>query len=213
MTTIIDITENKTIALAGVAQACQQVRSIATQGKYDTDIYLTAVNSILNTNPSSTKDVYGTKSHINSGLRLITRYDFNQDNTQKLHDMELTKTILATLSLSAKLLKRNDLLSKINTGIEKVTHQLEFFPSEHNNISASLAGLYQETASTISPKIMIVGNPIYLEPKDNANRVRTFLLAAIRSGILWHQIGGSRWQLLFQRTKIIEAARKLLIQY
>jgi high frequency lysogenization protein len=210
LTKITDKNDNKILALAGVTQACKQVRTLATLGKYDNDILLTAIHSILNTTPSSTEEVYGKKSSINSGLRIITQYDFNQDSTQRQHDIDLTKTIITTLALSGKLLKRKDLLEKLDKGIEKATKQLEFFPADHNNISANLASLYQETISTMTPKIMITGNPIYLEQADNANRVRTFLLAAVRSGILWHQLGGSRWQLLFQRTKTIKVARRLL---
>jgi len=65
----------------------------------------------------------------------------------------------------------------------------------------------------MNPRILIAGNPVYLEQAENASRVRTLLLSAIRSGVLWHQLGGSRWQLLFQRKKIILTAKKLLNPY
>ncbi|MFK5893759.1 MAG: high frequency lysogenization protein HflD [Pseudomonadota bacterium] len=198
--------EDKTLALAGVAQACKQVRSIATRGSYDQDILLTAIQSILSTEPSSTEEVYGKKSALNSGLRIITNYNFAKNN----HDLELTKTIITTLSLSSKLLKRNDLLNKLNSGIEKAKDQVEFFTADHDNVISNLADLYQNTISTMSPKILVAGNPVYLEQADNASRVRTLLLAAVRSGILWHQLGGTRWQLLFQRKNIMQAAHKLL---
>ena len=201
--------EDKTLALAAIAQACKQVRLIATSGSYDKEILITAVKSILNTEPTSTEEVYGGKSAVNSGLRIITSYDFKQNE----HDLDLTKYIITSLSLSQKLIKRNDLLDKINAGVEKASGQVEFFTPEHNNVISSLAGLYQETISTMTPRILITGNPIYLEQAENASRVRTFLLSAIRSGVLWHQLGGNRWQLLFQRNKFIEAAKELLNPY
>jgi len=34
----------------------------------------------------------------------------------------------------------------------------------------------------------------------------------LEAGILWRQIGGSRWQLLFQRKKIVKTATHLLNQ-
>ena len=198
--------EDKTLALAGVTQACKQVRSIADSGKCDKDILITAVQSILNTSPSSTEEVYGGKSKLNSGLQVITEYD----DSEKIHDMELTKIIITSLSLSNKLLKRNDLLSKINSGIEKAKDQVEFFSIDHNNVISNLAGLYQDSISTMSPRILVPGSPVHLEQANNASRVRTLLLSAIRSGILWHQLDGSRWQLLFQRKKIIQTAKQLL---
>lgn len=210
MTTI----EDKTLALAGVAQACKQVRTIATSGSYNQDILITAVQSILNTKPPSTAEVYGGKSAVNMGLRLISGYDFKrEDFSQNNHDLDLTKYIINTLSLSQKLIKRHDLLDKIDTGVKKAMEQVEFFSPEHNNVISNLASLYQDTISTMNPRILITGNPVYLEQADNASRVRTLLLSAVRSGVLWHQLGGTRWQLLFQRKNYIQAARKLLNSY
>jgi len=206
---VAETIEDKILALAGVVQACKQVRSIATSGSCDQDILITAVQSILNTCPPSTEEVYGGKSAVNTGLRIITTYNFEQNN----HDLDLTKYIITTLSLSQKLIKRKDLLEIINTGVEKAIEQVEFFKPEHNNVISNLASLYQETISTMSPRILIAGNPVYLEQAENASRVRTLLLSAIRSGVLWHQLGGSRWQLLFQRKKIILTAKKLLNPY
>jgi high frequency lysogenization protein len=202
----MSLIEDKTLALAGVAQACKQVRSIADSGLCDQDILITAISSILNTKPSSTEEVYGGKLKLSSGLRVITNYD----DSDSIHNIELTKTIITTLSLSNKLLKRKDLLNKINSGIEKAKDQVEFFTIDHNNVISNLAGLYQDTISTMSPRILIPGSPVHLEQADNASRVRTLLLSAVRSGILWHQLGGSRWQLLFQRKKFIKTAQKLL---
>src|SRR3569623_1691456 len=50
----------------------------------------------------------------------------------------------------------------------------------------------------------------HLSHPDVANKVRTLLLAAIRSAVLWRQCGGNRWQLIFGRRKIIDTARALL---
>ncbi len=214
--------EDKTLAIAAIAQACKEVNQIANHGKFDNGIISTAIGSILNTNPDSTEDIYGSISAVNSGLRIITQYDFSQNS----NDIILTKYIVLTLALSRKLLKNKQLLDKISSGIEnakKQKQQLEFLtPNDQlsgqksvndTNIIANLAGLYQGTISTMNPRILVAGNPVYLENPDNANRVRTLLLAAIRSGILWHQLGGSRWQLLFQRKKIIATARTLLNRY
>jgi len=201
--------EDKTLALAGIAQACKQVRSIATTGECDQDILITAVQSILNTEPTTTEEVYGGKTALNMGLRLLKDYDFSQNN----HDLNLTKYIITTLSLSHKLIKRKDLLDKINAGVEKASEQVEFFSLEHNNVISNLAGIYQDTISTMSPRILIAGNPVYLEQAENASRVRTLLLSAIRSGVLWHQLGGTRWQLLFQRNKFMQTAAKLINPY
>ena len=49
-----------------------------------------------------------------------------------------------------------------------------------------------------------------MQQPEVANRVRTLLLAGIRSATLWRQVGGHRWQLLFQRKKLLDATRAVL---
>jgi len=41
------------------------------------------------------------------------------------------------------------------------------------------------------------------------NRIRACLLAGIRSAILWRQVGGTKWQLLFFRRRIFDTAQHL----
>lgn len=102
------------------------------------------------------------------------------------------------------------MLNKISEGIEKTQGQIEHFGSEHANIYASLGGLYSDTISQLNPRIMVSGEPNVLNNTDNANKIRTLLLSSIRSAVLWQQLGGSRWQLLFKRKKIIAIANDLI---
>ena len=41
--------------------------------------------------------------------------------------------------------------------------------------------------------------------------VRATLLAALRSAVLWRQLGGSYWDLLLSRRAMVETAKSLLI--
>ncbi|HLR87578.1 MAG TPA: DUF489 family protein, partial [Wenzhouxiangella sp.] len=45
---------------------------------------------------------------------------------------------------------------------------------------------------------------------EKAAFVRAILLAGLRSAILWHQVGGRQWQLIFRRGKMLQEARSLL---
>ena len=102
------------------------------------------------------------------------------------------------------------MLKQLSEGIEKTRGQIDHFGIEHANIYASLGGLYSDTISQLNPRIMVSGEPTILNNPDTANKVRTLLLCAIRSAVLWQQLGGSRWQLLFKRKKIVSAARTLV---
>ncbi|MGD8349299.1 MAG: DUF489 family protein, partial [Gammaproteobacteria bacterium] len=42
-----------------------------------------------------------------------------------------------------------------------------------------------------------------------AARVRASLLAGIRAAVLWRQLGGNKWKLLFARKKYVAIARQL----
>lgn len=50
----------------------------------------------------------------------------------------------------------------------------------------------------------------HLQDSRNADKVRALLLAGIRSAMLWRQLGGRRWQLLFSRRKLLDQLYPLL---
>ncbi len=74
-----------------------------------------------------------------------------------------------------------------------------------------ISELYTETISTLSPRIVVNGNPQYLRNERTVDWVRTLLLAGLRSAILWNQLGGSRFELMFGRKKIIKEGKALLM--
>ena len=73
-----------------------------------------------------------------------------------------------------------------------------------------LAELYAQTISTLGPRILVNGEQGYLANSLIAAKVRGALFAGIRAAFLWRQLGGRRWQLLFQRRKIAAAAGRIL---
>ena len=70
-----------------------------------------------------------------------------------------------------------------------------------------------KTISTITPRIMVSGNPAHLNNPENANRIRALLLAGIRGAMLWRQSGGGRWTLLLRRNVLLRETRMLLTGY
>jgi high frequency lysogenization protein len=57
---------------------------------------------------------------------------------------------------------------------------------------------------------MVTGNPQWLQQPALVERVRTTLLASVRSAVLWRQVGGRQWQLLLHRRQCSMLARGLL---
>ncbi len=198
--------EERVIAFAGIVQACKLVQQIARTGRADPQAYQASINSLLITEATRTEDVYGGAGGVATGLReLIAKFSGAQQ-----HDMEITQYLLSLLHLERKLVKQPHYMQRISEGIDQARIQSTHFEPLHRNVIANLAGLYKDTVSQIPPKIMVSGEHGHLQAADNADKVRALLLAAIRSAILWRQCGGTRWQVLLQRKKMIAIANQLL---
>ena len=111
----------------------------------------------------------------------------------------MLRYVISLLHLERKLSRQHQMLDKIATGIEKAQAQSVHFSTTHSNVIANLAGLYQETVSTLTPRIIVSGAQGHLTVTENAEQVRALLLAGIRAAILWRQCGGKRRKLLFSR--------------
>jgi CII-binding regulator of phage lambda lysogenization HflD len=73
-----------------------------------------------------------------------------------------------------------------------------------------LSTVYQHSISKLPRRIQVVGSGELLQRNDVAAKVRTLLLAGVRSAWLWYQLGGRRWHLLLRRTTMRNALRDLV---
>ena len=199
------ITE-KTIAIAAVFQAAALVNQIATKGIVDEHDLKTAIQSILNLDPESTLGVFGNYENLRTGLYTLIAH--LNDGQQR--DMNVARYVISLLHLQRKLSKRQDMLESISKGVTRAQEQANMFGLTHSNVMANLASIYADTISMLAPKIMVSGESSYLTNPTNADRIRALLLAGMRAAVLWQQVGGSRWQILFKRKQIIAEARRIL---
>lgn len=195
---------DRVIALAAAMQAADLVRSIARRGQANQDDTETCLNSLLQIDAPSSADIYGGIFRLRAGLRLL------EQQLQNPRDMELTRYVVTLLRLERQLARRDDLLLLLRSGIEDIIRNLAHFPIGHSNTIARFADLYLKTLSTLSPRIMVSGDPIHLNNPENANRIRALLLAGIRAAILWRQSGGGRLTLLLRRNPLLRETRLLL---
>jgi len=198
---------NKTLALAGVFQCAYLVNQIASKGITDQHDLETVVRATLNLNPKTTNEIFGTVSNMRTGLHALID-QLGDQKTQK--DMNIARYVISLLYLQRKLAKRSAMLETISVGIERAKQQSEMFTIIHDNVMANLAGIYADTISLIPPKIMVAGETSYLSSRANADRIRAILLGGIRFAVLWAQLGGGRWQILFKRRTFVNEARRLL---
>jgi len=199
---------NQTLAMAGIAQSAALVRKLATTGSVPLSAMEASIGSILKIDSDSVTDVYGSLGGLKLGLEtlqtLITGY--------RVTDPELARYCASLVYLQQRLSNEKALLKTINTGILKAQSQSELYGVLHENVMANFSDVYQNTVSTITPRIMVNGSDQYLTRTDIADKIRACLLAGIRSALLWRQCGGTRWKFLVYRKKFQAEVQSLLAQ-
>ena len=201
---------NQAIALAGALQSIKLVEQLAKTGYLKTEPFETAVKSLLVQSPDTTESVFGGAQNLRDGLELL---DQLLSNHRDPRNADVLRYLLGVLHLQKKLSRRSEVLYIIGTRMEKVETQVEHFGYTHDNVVGNIADIYSDTISKFQYRIQVTGEYHYLQQPRVANQVRTLLLCAIRAATLWRQIGGSRWQLLFYRSRLAEATTELLRQF
>ena len=198
--------DDRVLALAGIAQALQQVRRIAETGHSEAAVVRTAVESVFRIDAASPQDIYGSASNVAPGLRLLRNYLSSQ-----VQDEQLPRLALSVLQLERRFVREDAIVAKVSTGIERARTQAgELGDSAHPDVLAALGGLYADTISNLKPRVMVQGNPHYLGQAGVVAEIRALLLAAVRSAVLWRQTGGQYWDFLFSRKTMLEAVARQL---
>ncbi len=201
--------QDRTLALIGIYQVAQLVYDLATTGKADETAYHTSVQSLFCNNPANTLEVYGGDlNNVQLGVRTLLA-QMTSDQATQVRNVEITRYVLSLIILQKRLLELGDPLQKIAKILEMAESQQAHFGVEHDNVIASIARAYSENVSPVRPKIMVSGQHGHLQNPRVANKIRALLLAGIRSALLWNQVGGSRWGLIWSRKKYLHVALAL----
>lgn len=198
---------NQTIALAGLFQACGQVRSIANDGTHNQRELHTAIDSIFKMDASDVWDIYGDRFALVRGAKLLT----DQLNGQiSKRDIHITRHVSSLLSLERKLMANHQAVNALQHGIALAKEA--FTAQEEKNYGCAiddLAEIYVNVISPLGAKIMVQGEKHFLNDETNAKLIRVFLLAGLRSVVLWRQCGGNQLKFIWNRAKHVEAAQKI----
>ena len=205
----------RTLALAGLFQAARLAQDLARRGQTDNAAFAASLQSILRLDAPSTEDVFGGPAGVTLGLTLL------RDQLKAPADaaaVEMLRYVVALLLLERRLSTRPDMLQRMGEEIKQIESRMQFFAAQDNAATNSahprrvekLAELYSQTISTLTPRIMVSGEHGHLNNPATAAGVRAALLAGIRAAVLWRQLGGRRWQLLFTRRSIAHQAAMIL---
>jgi high frequency lysogenization protein len=197
--------EERVLSLAGLFQACALAQQLANDGRCDDSAMEASVASVFRIDAPSVVGVYGSISNVRIGLRnLISQLDESD------RDMAVTRMVVTVMRLERSLSRRPELLEKLQQGILATQRQVEHFGQDSSQVTRRLAEVYTSTLSTLKPRVMVSGNPQQLQLPAVVEKVRANLLAAVRSAVLWRQVGGRQWQLLIYRRQCSMLARGML---
>ncbi len=199
--------ENQTLALAGIFQSAALIEQLATKGELNQAAFDCSFDSLFTFDAPTAMDVFGNLSGLSRGLKELTLYLGGESQAP---DKNVAYYVLSMLKLSARLKRDQNLATMVQSKLQKIEKQSRDFEFSRHSVISQIDGVYQSTISTIKPRVMVQGEQVYLSNSDNASKVRTLLLAGIRAAVLWHQLGGSKWKLIFSRKKYVLTANQLL---
>ena len=196
--------KNETISLGAIYQACSEIKKIAWQGEINNNIIEPLINSVYQTTSEEIEDIFINIKRLNSGLDFLRRQLVGDAFSR---DGEVSRYFEAIGILVKNMNKKDMVLNKLRTELTK-----QSLPINEDNLDQHalfLSELYLSTISTVEPRIIVNGDNKYLTDKKNAAMIRSLLLCAIRSYILWQQSGGSKFRIFIFKKKIAELAVKL----
>ena len=198
---------NQVIALAGLAQSMELVKQTARTGRNDEIALRAALVSVFMVDADGILEVYGGLASLRLGLKALGR----QLSEPKQVDPETARYASTLIYLEPLLTQDREMTNTISHAIRDAKEIWDRSTERMDpEVFSLLATAYQQTVSTLKPRIMVAGEQRYLSDPQNANQIRTLLLAGIRSALLWRQAGGSKWRVLFLRSRMQKIVEELL---
>jgi len=199
--------KERTMALAGIFQATELVRQAANHGTWSGYAADTCLQSLLAIEADTVDEIYGGTPQLRLGAE--TLISVLQGDRRYMESLGYAVSIM---QLENNFRKKSEMQSHI--GLELIDINEFDDGTEIHEIkdlqARKIASLYTKTISTLSPRIVINGRPQYLQIDRTVNWIRTLLFAGLRSAVLWKQLGGGRFNLMFGRKKMLEQAQTLL---
>jgi len=199
--------KQRTLALAGVFQATELVRQAATHGTWSGYAASTCLESLFAVESDSPQDVYGGTDQVRLGLE--TLLTILQGENQQLDSLRYA---IGLLQIERKFRRKSAVQNQVGEALIDLSRQYDDLElHEKQDLQAkAFADLYSNTISQISPRIVVNGRPQYLQKERTVSWIRTLLFSGLRSAVLWHQLGGGRFSLMFGRKQILSDAESLL---
>ena len=211
-------TYSETLALAALFQSATQIQRVARSGAVDEHAIAPLMRALVVTNPNTIEDIYAVKRLL-PGLNQLLTSLYPKEATQP-KNAELIKIAFSIMNLEANLEKQSMVFSQLDKEVDTLrSNVLLLHPDDENaednilvdyDVIKLYSKIYSNLISPNFPKLIIYGEESYLRRTEFQEMIRALLLAGIRASLLWHQVGGKRYSLMFRYKDIIECARSLI---
>jgi high frequency lysogenization protein len=198
--------KDRVLALAGLLQSVRLVKQMANNGQAETRPLTACIDSLFRFDADSTGAVFGGARALEPGLRRVIAQLDGSDR-----DSAQTRIAMNVLHLERRFIGSPMTVEAVRHGLEQIEALRAELGPTHPTVLGQLGELYSSQISPIGPRVLVQGNPVYLSQPGVVGEVRATLLAALRSAVLWRQLGGSYWQLLVSRRQLVETAQSLLL--
>ena len=198
----------RTMALAGVFQATELVRQAANHGTWSGYAASSCLGSLFKLEADSAEDIFGGVSKMRLGTETMLAV-LQGDNRYT----ESLAYAVGLLQIEKKFRRADKIQQEVGRQLENISRiGADLEQHEREDLQAhDISVLYSNTISKLSPRIVVNGKPQFLKNERTVDWVRTLLLAGLRSAILWNQLGGGRFELMFGRKNLIREAESLLM--
>ncbi len=206
-------TRDQVLALAGLFQSTALVHQLATRDDHDESALAASAVSVLRVDADSVNEVFGSLDDLRLGCGSLANLVGGRAGDAS---RAMFQYAVSMHQIALRLPSMDSVSESIHEGLSELAGRFlradELVDDSDENLEAlyeSLAALYSRTISTLTPRIMVQGSEGRLSNPAVVHRVRSALFAGIRAAYLWHQLGGRRWHLLFQRRKYQAVAGRL----
>lgn len=198
---------DRVMALAAACQSLAMIKELARTGSTNDAMLTTLMNSIVNTEPQNAAELYGGARNIKTGLEIVIR---QLNNRPQSKDNDITRYLAGIMALERRLTRSANGFASLADRINEIKRQQQHFNLTDPQMLSNLAAIYTDVISPLGAKIQIVGLPQQIQKQIVQNKIRSLLLATMRSIVLWRQLGGRRRHLIFQRKKILHTTQHFL---
>lgn len=201
---------DQTLALASMFQSAYLINQLAHGEGVNQAAFDCGLDSLFTLDATSIEDIYGPGDGLIQGLKTLKNY-LGTDGEQ-LNKL-IVYYVMSMIKLETRLTRDEAKVEAVQHGLNNIEQQVKDFDLSQSGKVHKIDGLYQDTISQLKPRIIVQGEQSQLSQSDTTSKVRTLLFAGIRAAVLWKQLGGSRFKLLFNRKKYVEQAQQLLLMF